>query len=62
MSERSSIKTGEVESFKLSFKFLLSTSDAISSKYFELKLIVKLSELNSAFIFSLPSPEFALLT
>ena len=31
-------------------------------KIFKLKLIFKFSALNSAFIFSLPSPELALLT
>ena len=44
------------------FKFLSSTSEAISIKYLELKLIFKFSELKSAFIFSLPSPELALFT
>ena len=34
----------------------------MSIKYFELKLILRLSELNSALIFSFPSPELALLT
>ena len=58
----SSIRTGETESFKFILKFLSSTSDAISIKYFELKLIFKFSEVNSAFIFSFPSPELALLT
>ena len=58
----SSINTGETESFKFIFKFLSSTSEAISIKYFELKLIFKFSELNSALIFSLPSPELALFT
>ena len=58
----SSIKTGETESLKFIFKFLSSTSEAISTKYFELKLILKFSELNFASIFSFPSPELALLT
>ena len=39
-----------------------STSDAISIRYFELKLIFKFSELKFALIFSFPSPELALLT
>ena len=58
----SSTSTGEVGSFKLSFNSLSSTSEAISIKYFELKLIFNVSELNSALIFSLPSPELALFT
>ena len=44
----SSIKTGEIESFKFIFKSLFSISDAISIKYFELKLIFKFSELKLA--------------
>ena len=56
------MRTGETASLKFIFKFLSSTSEAISIKYFELKLIFKLSALNLALIFSLPSPEFALLT
>ena len=39
-----------------------SISDAISIKYFELKLILRLSELKFALITSLPSPELALFT
>ena len=58
----SSISTGETESFKFIFNFWSSTSEAISIKYFELKLILRFSELKSALIFSFPSPEFALLT
>ena len=58
----SSIKTGETASFKFIIKFLSSTSEAISIKYFELKLILRFSELNLALIFSFPSPELALFT
>ena len=58
----SSINTGEVESFKFIFKFVSSTSEAISIRYFALKLILSVSELKLALIFSFPSPEFALLT
>ena len=56
----SSIRTGEIESFKFIFNDLSSTSDAMSIRYFELKLILRFSELNSALIFSFPSPELAL--
>ena len=58
----SSIRTGDTESFKFNFKVLSSTSEAISIRYLELKLILRFSELNLAVIFSLPSPEFALFT
>ena len=34
------------ESFRFNFKFLFSTSDAISSKYLDLKLIIKFSDFN----------------
>ena len=62
MSEVSSIKTGETESFKFIFRLLSSTSDTISIKYLELKLILRLSELKFALIISFPSPELTLLT
>jgi len=62
LSEESSIKTGDTESFKFILRFLSSISDAMSIKYFELKLIVSSSELKLALIVSLPSPELALLT
>ena len=58
----SSIRTGDTESLKLILRFLSSISEAMSIKYFELKLIFKLSVLNSALIFSFPSPELALFT
>mgnify|MGYP001435192546 CR=1 FL=1 len=45
MSEASTINTGETESFKFIFKFLSSISEAISIKYFELKLIFKFSDV-----------------
>ena len=51
-----------VHILRLIFKFLSSTSEAISIKYFELKLIFKFSELKLALIFSFPSPELALFT
>ena len=58
----SSTKTGDTGSFKLSFKFLSSTSEAISVKYFELKLTIISSPVKFDLITSLPSPELVLFT
>ena len=54
------MRTGETESFKFILRFLSSTSDAISIKYLELKLIFRFSELKLALIFSFPSPDLEL--
>ena len=51
-----------MESFNFILKFLSSISDAISIKYFELKLMLRFSELKFALITSFPSPELALFT
>ena len=58
----SSTKTGETGSFRLIFKFLSSTSETISTKYFELKLTVISSAVKFDLTTSFPSPEFVLLT
>ena len=42
------MRTGETASLRLIFKSLFSTSEAISIKYLELKLIFKFSESNLA--------------
>ena len=56
------MSTGEVESFNFILKFLSSTSEAISIKYLELKLITNSSASQVALSVSLPSPEFVLIT
>ena len=53
------VKKGKISFYGIS---VFSISEAISIKYFELKLIFKVSELNAALIFSFPSPELALFT
>ena len=56
------MRTGDTASLRFIIKFSSPISEAISKRYLALKLIVKLSELNSAFKVSFPSPEDELAT